>query len=105
MFLLINLMMKHFFALLAEKFEIRPSKFSQYVLKWRENEFKEVPGRNKIPIEIQNKICNFLFFFYRFTQLKQKKCNHQVRKYHCTWDPSKKGLKKEQRMIISENIS
>ena len=49
-----------FLAWLAEKFEIRPSKFSQYVLKWRENEFKEVQGRNKIPIEIQNKIHNTL---------------------------------------------
>ena len=47
-----------FLAWLAEKFEIRPSKFSQYVLKWRENEFKEVQGRNKIPIDIQNKIYN-----------------------------------------------
>ena len=47
-----------FLAWLAEKFEIRPSKFSQYVLKWRENEFKEVQGRNKIPIDIQNKMYN-----------------------------------------------
>ena len=45
-----------FLAWLVKKFEIRPSKFSQYVLKWGENEFKEVRGRNKIPIEIQNKI-------------------------------------------------
>ena len=43
-----------FLAWLAKKSVIRPSKFSQYVLKWRENEFKEVRGRNKIPIEIQN---------------------------------------------------
>ena len=47
-----------FLAWLAKKFEIRSSKFSQYVLKWRENEFKEVQGRNKIPIDIQNKIYN-----------------------------------------------
>ena len=49
-----------FLAWLAKKSEIRSSKFSQYVLKWRENEFKEVQGRNKIPIEIQNKIHNTL---------------------------------------------
>ena len=42
----------------CKKSEIRSSKFSQYVLKWRENEFKEVQGRNKIPIDIQNKIYN-----------------------------------------------
>ena len=47
-----------FLAWLAKKSEIRSSKFSQYVLKWRENEFKEVQGRNKIPIDIQNKIYN-----------------------------------------------
>ena len=47
-----------FLAWLAKKSEIRPSKFSQYVLKWRENEFKEVQGRNKLPIDIQNKIYN-----------------------------------------------
>ena len=28
------------------------------VIKWGENEFKEVWGRNKIPIEIRNKICS-----------------------------------------------
>ena len=47
-----------FRAWLAKKFEIRSSKFSQYVLKWKENEFKEVRERNKIPTEIQNKIHN-----------------------------------------------
>ena len=47
-----------FLAWLAKKSEIRPSKFSQYVLKWKENEFKEVQGRNKIPIDIQSKIHN-----------------------------------------------
>ena len=47
-----------FLAWLAKESEIRSSKFSQYVLKWRENEFKEVQGRNKIPIDIQNKIYN-----------------------------------------------
>ena len=47
-----------FLAWLAKNFELRSSKFSQYILKWRENEFKEARGRNKIPIEIQNKIYN-----------------------------------------------
>ena len=47
-----------FRAWLGKKFEIRSSKFSQYVLKWKENEFKEVRERNKIPTEIQNKIHN-----------------------------------------------
>ena len=56
-FLVINLMMNHFVHGL-QKFEIRSSKFSQYVLKWKENEFKEVRERNKIPTEIQNKIHN-----------------------------------------------
>ena len=48
--------------------------------------------------------CCF-FLIYTFTHLKQKNYNHQGCKYQCTWDPSKKGLNKEQRMIISENIS
>ena len=43
-------------------------------------------------------------FIYTFTHLKQKKYNHQVRKYQCTWDPSKKALNKKQRMKIYENI-
>ena len=49
---------------------------------------------------------SFFFFFYlHIYTFKTKKYNQQVRKYQCTWDPSKKGLNKEQRMIISENIS
>ena len=32
--------------------------FIQYVSKWRENEFRELRGRNKIPIGTQNKIYN-----------------------------------------------
>ena len=45
------------------------------------------------------------FFLSTHLYIKTKKYNQQVCKYQCTWDPSKKGLNKEQRMIISENIS
>ena len=50
------------------------------------------------------KIYYYIFFLHIYT-FKTKKYNYQVRKYQCNWDPSKKGLNKEQRMIISENIS
>ena len=45
----------------AKKFGIRSSKFSQYVSKWRENEFREVRGRNELTIDTQNKIYNAWF--------------------------------------------
>ena len=44
-----------FLAWLAKKFEIRPSKFRQYVLKWRENEFKEVWGEIKFQLKFKAK--------------------------------------------------
>ena len=50
-------------------------------------------------------LVNFFFFVYTFTHLKQKKYNHQVRKYQCTSDTSKKGLNKEQGIIIYDNIT
>ena len=46
----------------------------------------------------------FFFFYLHIYTFKTTKYNHQVRKYQCTWDPSKKGLNKEQRIIIYENI-
>ena len=44
--------------------------------------------------------ADFVFFYLHICTFKQKKYNHQVRKYQCTWDPSKKRL--EQRILIYE---
>ena len=49
-------------------------------------------------------VNNFFFFYQHIYTFKTKRYNHQVGKYQCTWDPSKKGLNKEQKIIIYENI-
>ena len=45
-----------------------------------------------------------LFFLSTHLHILNKKIeyNHQVHKYQCTWDPSKKRL--EQRMSINETV-
>ena len=43
---------------LAKKIDMRPSKFSIYVQRWRENIFEESRGRHKLPIETQMAVYN-----------------------------------------------
>ena len=41
------------------------------------------------------------FFDLKIYTFSTKKNNHQVRKYQYTWDPRKKGLKKESQLTKS----
>ena len=43
---------------LAKKLDIRPSKFSIYIQRWRENNFEESRGQNKLPIKAQLAVYN-----------------------------------------------
>ena len=43
---------------LAKKLDIRPSKFSVYIQRWRENNFEESRGWNKLPIETKLAVYN-----------------------------------------------
>ena len=43
---------------LAKKLDIRPSKFSIYVQRWRENNFEESRGQNYLPIESEQAVYN-----------------------------------------------
>ena len=42
------------------------------------------------------------FFIYTFTHYK--KYNHQVRKYQCTWNPSKKDVKGRVFVSLKEEL-
>ena len=43
---------------MAKKLDIRPSKFSIYVQRWRENNFEESRGQNYLPIETEQAVYN-----------------------------------------------
>ena len=47
-----------FLGSLAKKLDIRPSKFSIYIQRWKENNFEESRGQNKLPIETQLAVYN-----------------------------------------------
>ena len=64
----------------------------------------QIKNVNGVHIDFYYYYYYYYYYYLHIYTLKTKKYNHQVHKYQCTWDPSKKGLNKEQRMIIYENI-